>query len=106
MDTGAESNFISLRCATEIDLQYNDSKQGAVQADAKTRLKVVGELKKFVLMRGAHSFVCEVLVVEEDIGDVVGGEPFLELNDIYVRSSKKLIYIRDSEVINYSTTSS
>ena len=104
LDTGAETTFISMRCANDLDLQYQDSKQGAVQADAKTRLKVVGEVK-FSLVRGAHTFHCEALVVEEDVGDVVGGEPFLEVNDIYVRSSKKLIYIKDSEVINYGNMS-
>jgi hypothetical protein len=105
LDTGSETNFVSLRCVNELQVQYQDSKHGAIQADAKTRLSVVGEIKDLSLIRGAHTFHCEALVVEEDIGDIIGGEPFLETNDIYVRSSKKVIYIGDSEVINYNNLS-
>ena len=76
-----------------------------MQADTKTRLTVVGEIE-FPLVRGAHTFTCDALVVQEDIGEIVGGEPFLEANDIYVRSSKKLIYIGDTEVVNYANASS
>ena len=76
-----------------------------MQADTKTRLTVVGEIE-FPLVRGAYTFTCDALVVQEDIGEIVGGEPFLEANDIYVRSSKKLIYIGDTEVVNYANASS
>ena len=103
LDTGSESNFISLKLATDLELKYKDSKQGAVQADAKTRLSVVGEVK-FPLVRGASTFTCDALVVEEDLGELVGGEPFLETNDIFVRSSKKMIYIGDKEVISYASS--
>ena len=103
LDTGSESNFISLKLASDLELQYKNSKQGAVQADAKTRLSVVGEIK-FPLIRGAATFTCDALVVKEDIGEIVGGEPFLETNDIFVRSSKKLIYIGDVEVISYASS--
>ena len=105
LDTGSESNFVSERCAMDLELQFQKSRQGAVQADGKAHLTVLGEIKDFQLVRGAHTFTCEALIVKEDVGDVVGGEPFLEANDIYVRSSKKMIYIKDSEVINYSNMS-
>ena len=45
-------------------------------------------------------------MVKEDVGDVVGGEPFLETNDIFVRSAKKEIYIKDSEVLTYAMAKS
>ena len=104
LDTGSESNFISVSCVEELDLVVSDSKQGAVQADKKAQLKVLGEVN-FDLVRGPHTFVCNALVVQEELGDVVGGEPFLETNDIYVRSSKKEIHIRDSETISYAKSS-
>ncbi len=101
LDTGSESNFVSERCAIELELRITESKQGAVQADGKAHLTVIGEVKDFLLVRGSHKFTCEALVVKEDVGDVVGGEPFLESNDIYVRSSKKEIYIKGNESISY-----
>ena len=44
--------------------------------------------------------------MNKDVGDIVGGEPFLEKNDIYVRYSKKPIVIADKEIVSYSNTSS
>ena len=105
LDTGSESNLISYRCAKALDLVISKSSQGAVQADGKAPLTVIGEVKHFVIVRGSHTLTCEALVVEEDIGDVVGGEPFLEINDIYVRSARKEIIIKDSEVVSYSKLS-
>ncbi len=106
LDTGSESNFVSERCAIHLELRITRSSQGAVQADGKAHLTVIGEVKEFPLVRGSHTFTCEALVVKEDVGDVVGGEPFLESNDIYVRSSKKEIYIKGTEVITYAKMSS
>ena len=105
LDTGSESNLISDRCAKDLDLVLGKSSQGAVTADGKTALTVVGEVK-FEIVRGSHVLICEALVVKEDVGDVVGGEPFLEKNDIYVRSAKKQIIIADKEIISYSSSSS
>ena len=105
LDTGAESNLVSERCAKELDLEISGSSQGAVMAD-RTTLTVLGEVI-FMIVRGAHQLECEALVVKEDIGcDVIGGEPFLEKNDIYVRSSKKQIHIKDQEIITYGKNSS
>ena len=67
----------------------------------RTSLTVLGEVV-FMIVRGCHELKCEALVVKEDIGcDIIGGEPFLEKNDIYVRSAKKQIIIRDKEIITY-----
>ena len=53
------------------------------------------------------SLECEALVVKEDIGcDIIGGEPFLEKNDIYVRSAKKQIIIKDKEILSYGKDTS
>ena len=66
---------------------------------------MLGEVKDFTFVRGAYTLECDALVVKEDVGDVVGGEPFLEKNDIYVRSSKKQIIIKDSEIVSYANKS-
>ena len=102
LDSGSESNLVSDRCARELDLVVTRSRQRAVQADKKALLTVLGEAKGFKFVRGAYVLKCDALVVEEDIGDVVGGEPFLEDNDIYVRSAKKQIVIQDKEFISYA----
>ena len=88
----------------ELELQVSPSKQGAVQADKKAQLAVLGEVN-FTLIKGPHTFICEALVVREELSDVIGGEPFLEKNDIYVRSSRKEIHIGESEVISYANMS-
>ena len=105
LDTGAESNLVSQRCADELSLELSKSSQGAAMVD-RTTLTVIGEVI-IILIRGSHELTCEALVVKEDIGcDVIGGEPFLEKNDVYVRSSKKQIHIGDKEIIPYSNYSS
>ena len=105
LDTGAESNLVSQRCADELNLELSKSSQGAAMAD-RTTLTVLGEVV-FIIIRGSHELTSEALVVKEDIGcDVIGGEPFLEKNDIYVRSSKKQIHIGDKEIIPYNVQSS
>ena len=104
LDTGAESNLVSDRCANELELKIKSSSQGAVMAD-RTSLTVLGEVI-FIIVRGCYELECEALVVKEDIGcDIIGGEPFLEKNDIYVRSAKKQIIIRDKEIITYGKNS-
>lgn len=102
LDTGSESNLISEKCAKKLELQMEQGTQGAIQADAKTPLTVLGEIKDFTLTRGAHDLPCEALVVKEDIGDVVGGEPFLEVNDIAIRPAKKEIRIKGLDLISYA----
>ncbi len=102
LDCGAESNFISIRCAKNLNLVVMKGTQGALQADAKTPLTVVGEVRDLVLTRGALTLVFEGLVVKEDFGEILGGEPFLEVNDIAIRSAKKEIRIKDSDVVSYA----
>ena len=102
LDSGAESNLISLACAKKLDLLVLKGTQGALQADSKTPLSVVGEVKVLELIRGAHTLIFDGLVVKEEIGEIVGGEPFLEVNDIAIRSSKKEITIKNSDVVSYA----
>ena len=79
--------------------------QGALQADVKTPLSVIGEIKGIEITRGAHVFRLDASVVREDIGDINAGEPFLEINDIAVRPAKKEIIIKGRDIVNYASTS-
>ena len=103
LDSGAESNMMSHRFALYIGISIRPSRQGAVQADEKTPLDIIGEVKGIILKRGAHNFTFDGLVTRNDIGDIIGGEPFLEDNDIALRPARKQIIIRGKEIIPYST---
>ena len=104
LDTGSESSLVSERFARQsgIPILSQNVHQGAVQADTDSKLDVVGEVKNVTLRRGAHTFQLDALVTKQDVGDIIAGEPFLELNDIAVRSNKKQIIIRGNEIISYS----
>ena len=108
LDTGSESNLISERFAHHagIPISKQNVHQGAVQADTNSKLDIVGEVKNAKVRRGVHVFTLDALVTKQDIGDIIAGEPFLEQNDIAVRSAKKKIIIRGNEVIPYSNASS
>ena len=101
LDTGAESNLVSKRFTDESGIPLHRATQGAVQADSKTSLGIVGEIKGVILTRGPYNFVLDALVSDREIGDVIGGEPFLEKNDIAVRPGKKQIIIGGRDIIPY-----
>ena len=103
LDTGAESNLISKRFALLVGVQIYSASQGAVQADAKSPLEIVGEVRNLTLVRGPYNFSFDALVTEKDFGDIIGGEPFLDANDIAVRSSKRHIIIHGRDVVPYDT---
>ena len=108
LDTGSESNLVSERFAQHagIPILKQNIHQGAVQADTNSKLDIVGEVKNAKIRRGAQVFTLDALVTKQDVGDIIAGEPFLEQNDIAVRSVKKQIIIRGNEVIPYSNAPS
>ena len=103
LDTGAESNMCSERICKQMGLQPTKTNQGAQQADMKTPLAVIGEVKGVKITKGHNVFTLDALVVKDDIGDIIAGEPFLETNDIAVRPAKHQIIIRGKEIIPYSS---
>ena len=108
LDTGSESNLVSERFAHHAGMPIHKQSvhQGAVQADTNSKLDIVGEVKNATVRRGVHVFTLDALVTKQDVGDIIAGEPFLEQNDIAVRSSKKQIIIKGNDVISYSNASS
>jgi hypothetical protein len=107
LDTGSESNLVSERFALHAGMPISTQSvhQGAVQADANSRLDVIGEVKNIRVRRGSRVFTLDALVTKQDVGDVIAGEPFLEQNDIALRSAKKQIIIGGSDVISYANAS-
>lgn len=102
LDTGAESNLISENTAKLMSLQYSKTDQGALQADEKTPLQVIGEVSGININKGAFVFTLDALVVKDSMGYIVAGEPFLEENDIAVRPAKRIIIIQGRETIPYA----
>ena len=103
LDTGAESNLMGERTCRNMGLRYHRTNQGAQQVDMKTPLSVIGEVKGVKISKGANVFVLDALVIKDDIGDIVAGEPFLELNDIALRPAKQQIIVHGREVIPYAS---
>ena len=104
LDSGAESNLVSKRFTIDANVSTKRASQGAVQADSRSPLNIVGEISNVTLVRGSHSFVLDALVTEKDFGDyIIAGEPFLEKNDIALRASKKQIIIKGRDIVPYDT---
>ena len=103
LDTGAESNLMSRRFAVSVGVKIFTATQGAVQADPRSPLVIIGEVRGLSLTRGPYTFTLDALVTEQDFGDIIGGEPFLDSNDIAIRSSKKQIIIHGRDVVPYDT---
>ena len=72
--------------------------QSAVQADGKI-LETLGESSNVQLKRNAYVFIFDALVIRDLGSDMIVGEPFLEENDIGVRSARKQIIIKGRDVI-------
>ena len=105
LDSGSESSLVSEKFAMTagIPILPQSIRQGAVQADSSSQLDIIGEVKNVKIRRGPHVFNLDALVTRNDIGDIIAGEPFLELNDIALRPSKKQIIIKGNEIISYSS---
>lgn len=65
-------------------------------------MPVIGEVSGIKITKGAHVFVLDALVIKDDIGDIVAGEPFLEQNDVAIRPAKQQIIIKGREIISYA----
>ena len=92
--------MIKFSVALYIDAKIVKSNQSATQADGKTPLKVVGEAR-VILCRDNHRLKLEALVVEDLDVDILGGMPFMELNDITIRTKRKEIIIGESKPFKY-----
>ena len=101
LDSGAESNLIGEATCILMGLKYSRTTQGAQQVDMKTPLPILGEVSGVKISKGANVFTLDALVTKDDIGDIVAGEPFLEMNDVAIRPAKRQIIVRGREIIPY-----
>ena len=101
LDSGAESNLIGEATCILMGLRYSRTTQGAQQVDMKTPLPILGEVSGVKISKGANVFTLDALVTKDDIGDIVAGEPFLEMNDVAIRPAKRQIIVRGREIIPY-----
>ena len=104
LDTGAETNLISESITKLLNLQYSKTDQGALQADEKTPLNVIGEVTGVKINKGAFVFTLDALVIKSDLSYIVAGEPFLELNDIALRPARRIIIVQGRETIPYCSS--
>ena len=100
IDSGATSNMIKAALVKFLGIRIHPSTQLACQADGKTPLTVVGEVHtEFTL--GKHVFVFDGLVIEELEVDILGGMPFMAVNDIAIRPHNSTLIIKWKEVITF-----
>ena len=102
LDSGAEANLIGERTVILMGLRYSKTIQGAQQVDMKTPLPILGEITGVKITKGAHVFTLDALVTKDNIGDIVAGEPFLELNDVAIRPAKRQIIVQGREIIPFA----
>ena len=65
-------------------------------------LETVEESHNVQLNRNAYVFNFHTLIIRDLGSDIIVGEPFLEENDIGVRSARKQIFIKGRDVISYA----
>jgi hypothetical protein len=87
-----------------LNAKIDPSSQSAHPADGSSQLHVIGETR-FVFTRDDIHFTFEGLVVKNLDVDVLAGIPFMEINDITVRPSKRTIKVGDHAVYQYGSKS-
>ena len=81
LDSGATSNMMSKTTAQFIGAEIKQTTQSAHQADGSSLLSMIGE------------FMFDGLVMAALDVDILAGIPFMEINDIAIRPSKRQIVI-------------
>ena len=102
IDTGATGNMIRASTVHRLHGKIDPTSQSAHQADGSSPLRVIGETR-FRFTRDSTTFMFEGLVVEDLDVDVLAGIPFMEVNDVSVRPSKREIIISDNIVYTYGS---
>ena len=108
LDTGAESNLIKKSVVRRLKLDIKPTVHTATQADGVSPMEVAGEVhftakRTCTRTKEVHSFRFDGLVVTDLNCDILGGMPFLEVNDIHVRPAISMIYIGDCCKFKYAS---
>ena len=100
LDTGAESNLIRGDEARRLGLKIYPTAHKANMADGMSPMTVSGEVhfiatRKCSISKDPHSFKFDGLVVKELNCAILGGMPFMERNDVYLRPTASSVYVGD-----------
>ena len=93
IDSGSTSNMIQARFTKKLGIKIHQSAHQAFQADGRTPLTVLGEVHT-TFTRGPHTFPFDGLVIKELEVNVLGGMPFMSVNDIAIRPYNSTIIIK------------
>ena len=96
LDTGAESNCISLSFVHSSNIPMTHSTQSARQLDG-TVLGTCGEVN-ITLWHGNISFTLNALVVESMDNHILAGMPFCRQNNVEMSISKELFYVKGQTI--------
>ena len=99
LDSGATGNMIRYNVACRLGVKIAKTKHSVSQADGYSHLRVMGETS-LILTRDDLSFKFDGLVVESLDDDVLGGVPFMKVNDIQLKLSQDLVTVNG--IYNYS----
>ena len=99
IDSGATGNFIRLDVAKRINANIRKNTQKSHQADGTSNLKIVGEVTVMLTFKG-HTLLLEALVAVDLEDEILGGTPFMEHNDVWVRP-KKTVFGIGEDVYEY-----
>ena len=94
LDSGAESDLITMQEAKRIGAVITSTRQRTQQADGSTPLQTLEETK-FELERGHHKFVFNRLVGQNLSVYILVSMPLQHYNDVFVRPARKTIHIGD-----------
>ena len=94
IDSGAEGDVMKEECALKIGAKILPSSAGATLGNGETSLNIVGEVH-LVFRIGNITMEFHGLVARDLADDVLAGVPFMDLNDVYARPSKRLVYVGD-----------
>ena len=95
VDCGATGNFIRLDVVKRINANIRKNTQQSHQADGNSRLDIVGEVSLNLSYKG-HTLVLVALVAVNLDDEVLGGTPFMDSNDVWVRPKKKILGIGEA----------
>ena len=100
LDTGAESNLIRKSEARRLKLNIQPTTHKANMADGVSPMEIAGEVhfnasRKCPITKKTHTFRFDGLVVKDLNCSILGGMPFLDRNDIYLRPNINSVYLGD-----------
>ena len=94
LDTGATINMIHESVANQLGLTITPSTQIATQADGKSEIDIVGEVR-FQVSRDNQLLYFEGLVARKMDSEALAGIPFIAQNNISIHPAKNVVMIND-----------